>query len=502
MVRVSNSPSLSINFIPISQQTSSSTNPQLKIMPVIDRKHAIDEIHTKQPDLKRRQHEKIEIMMDDEKSCTKNNCCSGKNKDSVKPHGFHMPTNGSYSTLKFHKKLNANDGEEEPSSFEKELVDMSNSGKRTAAKQIWARPSIPEFDIKDKDIEFQQLDAEETFIGEKSAARFFGVTKEGYSVLCNVTGFAHYLYVPVPKGLSTDDLHDFKKYLREGYQGIVDVEIVEKESIWGFNNNTALPFLKVIVDNVRFISKVRYGFERGEIQYKDLFPPDGSMTFDNVQYLLRLMIDCKITGMGWLTAPAGKYSVISKYRQVSTCQLEITIDYKDLMSHPSEGKYLSMAPLRILSFDIECAGRKGIFPEAEHDSVIQIANVVSKAGDPVPFVRNVFTVKSCAPIVGSEIFSYEDEGEMLRKWKDFIVQVDPDVIIGYNIANFDLPYLLNRAIALGVRDFPYFSRLKSSKQEVKDSVFSSRAYGTRENKVVNIEERRCASLYHYSPSKW
>jgi hypothetical protein len=34
-----------------------------------------------------------------------------------------------------------------------------------------------------------------------------------------------------------------------------------------------------------------------------------------------------------------------------------------------------IAPFRILSFDIECAGRKGIFPEPEHDPVIQIANV-------------------------------------------------------------------------------------------------------------------------------
>ena len=31
---------------------------------------------------------------------------------------------------------------------------------------------------------------------------------------------------------------------------------------------------------------------------------------------------------------------------------------------------------RILSFDIECAGRKGIFPEPEKDPVIQIANMV------------------------------------------------------------------------------------------------------------------------------
>lgn len=31
-----------------------------------------------------------------------------------------------------------------------------------------------------------------------------------------------------------------------------------------------------------------------------------------------------------------------------------------------------MAPFRILSFDIECAGRKGHFPEPTHDPVIQV----------------------------------------------------------------------------------------------------------------------------------
>ena len=39
-----------------------------------------------------------------------------------------------------------------------------------------------------------------------------------------------------------------------------------------------------------------------------------------------------------------------------------------------------MAPLRILSFDIECQGRKGHFPEAEQDAVIQIANSLSVYG--------------------------------------------------------------------------------------------------------------------------
>jgi len=55
--------------------------------------------------------------------------------------------------------------------------------------------------------------------------------------------------------------------------------------------------------------------------------------------------------------------------------------YDKFISHPPEGEWSKIAPLRILSFDIECAGRKGIFPEANQDPVIQIANMVTRQGD-------------------------------------------------------------------------------------------------------------------------
>jgi hypothetical protein len=48
--------------------------------------------------------------------------------------------------------------------------------------------------------------------------------------------------------------------------------------------------------------------------------------------------------------------------------------------------------------DIECTNRKGIFPEPEHDAVIQIANLVTVLGESKPFVRNVFTLHSCSSI--------------------------------------------------------------------------------------------------------
>ncbi|CAM9020652.1 unnamed protein product [Wickerhamomyces anomalus] len=391
----------------------------------------------------------------------------------------------------------------EPSKFEKELLSMSNDiniKNLTAEDQTWERPSLPkDWDPNRHDITFQQLDAEEALTDGSSAVRFFGVTQEGYSVLCNVTGFLHYFYVPTPMDFRKEHLSTFTHYLQQTFSGVHSVELAFKESIWGFNGNQKVCFLKIVGVNAKDIPKIRSGFEKGMVAWNGMFNNggDGTMTYDNIQYLLRLLIDCKITGMSWITLPKSTYTIINSHSKLSRCQLEVNIDYHDLVSHQPEGEWLKMAPLRILSFDIECAGRKGIFPEAEHDQVIQIANVVSRSGESRPFVRNVFTVNTCSPITGSEIFEHQDERDMLLAWRDFVTRVDPDVIIGYNTTNFDLPYLLDRANALGLKDFPYFGRLKNIKQEAKDSVFSSKAYGTRESKVINIDGRMQLDLLQF-----
>ena len=109
------------------------------------------------------------------------------------------------------------------------------------------------------------------------------------------------------------------------------------------------------------------------------------------------------------------------------------------------GQWSNIAPLRILSFDIECKGRKGIFPDAQHDQVIQIANTITLQGSEVPIIRNVFTLNTCLPIVGAQVICCDTEEELLMQWRNFVVSCDPDLITGYNIANFDFPYLLNRA---------------------------------------------------------
>lgn len=193
--------------------------------------------------------------------------------------------------------------------------------------------------------------------------------------------------------------------------------------------------------------------------------------------------------MSWVEAAPKSYTMIPHGLRQSNCQIEAEISYRDLITHKPEGEWSKMAPLRIMSFDIECAGRKGIFPEATQDPVIQIANIVTRYGEKQPFVRNVFCLDTTSSIVATQVLDYSKETDMLKAWQEFLIKVDPDIITGYNIANFDFPYLLDRAQHLKVPGFDYWGRLPSVKAKVKSTNFSSKQMGSRDTKETNTNGR-------------
>ena len=59
---------------------------------------------------------------------------------------------------------------------------------------------------------------------------------------------------------------------------------------------------------------------------------------------------------------------------------------------------------------------------------------------------------------------------MLKKWSDFVRELEPDILTGYNINNFDVTYLLNRASHLKIKNFEYLERIKNAKSVIKDTM--------------------------------
>ncbi|KAK3241012.1 DNA polymerase delta catalytic subunit, variant 2 [Cymbomonas tetramitiformis] len=396
-----------------------------------------------------------------------------------------------------------------------QIVDLQAPAVKDVSR--WQRPPAPQLNLSTDKITFMQIDIDNiagdahprltpNTPGPVPIIRVFGVTKAGNSVCAHVHGFEPYFWIPAPAGFSPDDCNAFRQILN-GAVGeratakartpvyIRRVEIHKKMSLLHYQPDGEQPFLKIVTQLPSHVATARGIVEKGiEV------PGRGQQTFQTyesgVLYPLRFMVDCDIVGGNWVEAPAGCYQMHSP--KTSHCQYEIDIRWDKLVSHPTEGDYQGMGKLRILSFDIECAGRKGHFPEPElsghfpepeQDSVIQIASMVTVQGDKSPVIKNVMTLGTCAPIVGAEVLSFDDERDLLKHWSALVRESDPDLIIGYNIMNFDLWYLLQRAEALKVPEFPFFGRMKTCPVRMRDATFSSKAYGTRESKEFTIEGR-------------
>lgn len=140
---------------------------------------------------------------------------------------------------------------------------------------------------------------------------------------------------------------------------------------------------------------------------------------------------------------------------------------------------------------------QGHFPDATQDPVIQIACVVKEYGAKKPLLRNVFVLGTCAPIPGTQVMCFTKEADMLEAWARFVRESDPDMLTGYNIANFDIPYLLNRATALKLRKFSLLGRVIGSHTTMKKTTFQSSAYGKRENIDTNIHGRVIFDMLQY-----
>ena len=208
------------------------------------------------------------------------------------------------------------------------------------------------------------------------------------------------------------------------------------------------------------------------------------------------MIDKNIVGMSWLKIPSKKYNI--RQNKISHCQIECWCNVDDIEPLSTSGDYSKIAPLRILSIDIECSSEGGRFPVPEKDPVIQISNICIEFGkNNEPIIQKMFSYKKCADIVGVDVHSFEDERKMLSEWRDFIIDCDPDIITGYNISMFDIPYLLQRAEFLKVKNFGYLSRIANTLSKVKHKATKVKGFMNRDTIDVNIEGRIILDMYTY-----
>ncbi|KAJ1352810.1 hypothetical protein KIN20_009233 [Parelaphostrongylus tenuis] len=427
------------------------------------------------------------------------------------------------------KKRKGDEPHKPKGSFESHLEHLSQSSDGVVSTSLWDREALEEGLGNRKSIAFQVFDIE-TYHEPGSATTFdrtnvklYGVTRRGNSVCAIVTDYFPYFYFQAPENFSPEHLDGAQRSLNTSIatslrkansshplsstvvDNLVHLSIVYGENLYYYRGSEKkFPFIKVS-GTTNALNKAKQELKINGILSGSAAAQVGTLYEANIDPEVKFMAKSGVVGCGWVEIPPRKGTIISKSAQSSRCQIEVEIKLPDLLVHDPEGEWADVAPIRTLSFDIECMGRRGVFPDASEDPVIQIANMVKVEGESEPFIRNCFVLGTCAPVIGSEIIQCESEKNYwksllelssvhfflydINTWAEFVRTVDPDILTGYNILNFDLPYILDRAKVLKLPSVAMLGRQLDRASGVRDAPISSKQMGSRVNKSIDIHGR-------------
>ncbi|MCK5022988.1 MAG: hypothetical protein KAS04_02340, partial [Candidatus Aenigmarchaeota archaeon] len=266
---------------------------------------------------------------------------------------------------------------------------------------------------------FQILDIDYTLVNEKPIIRIFGKTESGETICGFVEGFEPYFYI------SGDNIEE----ALEDEGNVVRVEEVEKYFHLGYQTKKS-KFHKIVLKNPAKTPEIR---ERLIAKGFKVFEAD-------IPFKYRFMADYDLKGMEWIE--------IEEENGVNTTTVKTKkcVKIKKLKRFDKVG----MVPLKHMALDIECVSlRGGEMPDGKKDPIIMISFAFNET-----YKGAKDMVLSTRP--GEGVVYCETEKDMLESMVNIIMDFDPDTISGYNINNFDMPYILDR-----MKDnemFPNFGR--------------------------------------------
>lgn len=329
----------------------------------------------------------------------------------------------------------------------------------------------------------------------------YGLKKNGddkYQNVCiHVNDFTPYVYLELPPAMNWNKskanlVGEKLRKILGNRTTLITYELKMKKKLY-FANYTKdkkpilFPYLLCVFKSYKEIKFLQYNLKNslfvsgiGKINIK--------FHEQDANPILQLCCCRNLPTAGWIT---GFGKIVDKEDMTTSCDVEYNIKNKSLMPI---NKNILAKPL-IMGFDIEVySSIKSAMPNPENpqDKVFQISCILSIEGSN-KFEKYLLSLgQPCPEIVGKDvnIYGYDTEAELLLGFSDLIRKTNPNILVGYNILGFDIPYMIDRAkLNLVISEFdrqgfPYYKHAKE-----KTIKWSSSAYGVQEFQFLDAEGR-------------
>lgn len=252
---------------------------------------------------------------------------------------------------------------------------------------------------------------------DKPIIRLFGINPETEeNVIAVDTTFKPYLYVlPYDFDICLEDLREM---------GLDDLEVETKIDI-----GTEREFIKVILTHPQEVPKLRDSI-------RDL-PSVKQIREYDIPFYRRYLIDKQITPTNIIELHG---ETIDSILYSEELKIDEDVTLFKMMENPID-THKTNKRNKILSFDIEVYNAEGM-PTAENDPIIMMSLCGNNG------LKKVLSTKKSDK---SFVETLSSEKDMLKRFVEIIKEENPDMLVGYNSDNFDLPYIKKRAEKLNIK---------------------------------------------------
>jgi DNA polymerase delta subunit 1 len=164
------------------------------------------------------------------------------------------------------------------------------------------------------------------------------------------------------------------------------------------------------------------------------------------------------------------------------------VHYKDIKRSARE----TVPQFRVLSFDIEVyTDRIGMPKSYRHDDEIFMIGVTYN----YKTVQNII-YKSTVRCDEENYIYCENERDILVAFANLVAEENPDIIVGFNIFNFDFKYIYER-MQLHLLNIPNMSRLDEIAVEFREFSWQNASYGNNNFIKPKIPGRAVIDVFQY-----
>jgi DNA polymerase elongation subunit (family B) len=333
---------------------------------------------------------------------------------------------------------------------------------------------------------------------EITSIRIYGIDENDLNVCVRVENFTPYVYVELPDrikwnagnaqlvGNKLDELLGKQKPLKK--------VLMMKKRLYGAHieangDEKLFPFLFCCFSARKDIKSL--GFKlRSSINVVGLGALKLKIHESDADCILQLTCCRQISTAGWVEFHGKRQEEDEK---LTLCDHEFKVKWKNLI--PYESNVVSRP--KIMGFDIEVNSSNPSAmpnPHKPGDKVFQISCVISRYGESQDkYEKYLLTLgQPDQHIVGEDvlIYMYETEADLLIGFTQFIRDENPNIIVGYNILGFDIPYMIDRAkFNLCIFNFDQQGFHKYAHAKEKTIKWSSSAYKNQEFSFLDAEGR-------------